>query len=54
MQKFKLNILDKRTTRNTMTKTIIKNIIKNILFIFGMFLSSIFLGVLFLELITRM
>ncbi len=53
MQKFKLNILEKHTTKNTMTKTI-KNIIKNILFIFGMFLSSIFLGVLFLELITRM
>jgi len=53
MQKFKLNILDKRTTRNTITKTV-KNILINILFIFGIFLSSIFLGVLFLEIITRM
>jgi len=53
MQKFKLNILQKQKLRNTMTKTI-KKVLINILFIFGMFLSSIFLGVLFLELITRM
>ena len=53
MQKFKLNILEKYTTKNTMTKTI-KNILKNIFYIFALFLSSIFLGVFFLELITRM
>jgi hypothetical protein len=52
MQKFKLNILEKYTTRNTTTKKL-KNILKNIFYIFALFLSSIFLGVFFLELLTR-
>jgi hypothetical protein len=50
MQKFRLNILEKHTTKN---KNRALQIAKNIFYIFALFLSSIFLGVFFLELLTR-
>jgi hypothetical protein len=50
MQKFKLNIIEKQQLKN---KNKALKIAKNVFYIFTLFLSSLFLGVLFLELLTR-
>ena len=51
MKKYRLNIIEKYTTKN---KNRALKIAKNVFYIFALFLSSLFLGVFFLELITRM
>jgi len=52
MQKFKLNILQKQQLKNTKMKRF-KSILKSIFYIFALWFSTIFLGVFFLELLTR-
>ena len=51
MQKFKLNIIEKHTTKN---KNRALQIAKNVFYIFALFLSSLFLGALFLEILIRL
>jgi len=51
MKKYRLNIIEKYTTKN---KNRALKIAKNIFYIFTLFLSSIFLGALFLEILIRL